>query len=319
MTVAIGIAWRSIKFRFGSFNKLLLEDHYGAKHRKRQRILMNKKNIILLAFATLVGMFFLIAVSFVIFTSYKQYVRNPPVSTVNAEKCSVNGLVAHWRFDEIVDGATPDSSDQHNIGRFKYWFRDQTRFIFGAPKVVKGIDGDGLEFKGRQWVSGGNNSCFTTETFTISAWVWQDRDDKEVPTIMSKSSWTSSDGWWLCSTTKGVLNQGKSRDIDVGIAWGSGFTHVKSGYQLPLREWHHIAVSMDNTRHEAQFYIDGKIFGAKHKNVPNWLVNWNHDLFLGEYDGSGRWPWFGKLDDVRFYNKVLSNTEAQAIFSSRFK
>jgi hypothetical protein len=130
---------------------------------------------------------------------------------------------------------------------------------------------------------------------------------------MSKSSWPFYDGWWLCSAKQGV------RDIDVGIAWGNGFTHIKSGYQLPLREWHHIAVSMDNLRHEAQFYIDGKIYGAKHKNVPNWLVNWNHDLFLGEYDGSGRWPWFGKLEDVRFYNKVLSNEEAQKIYSLHVK
>jgi hypothetical protein len=274
---------------------------------------MIKKNGRLLIFTTLAGLFFLVAASFVIRTSYKQYRNNPPVSLVNAEKCSVKGLVAHWRFDEIIDGATPDSSDQYNIGRFKYWFRDQTRFVFGAPKVIKGMDGNGLEFGGKQWVSGGNNSCFATETFTISAWVWQDRDDMVVPTIMSKSSWPSYDGWWLCSATQGV------RDIDIGIAWGNGYTHIKSGYQLPLREWHHIAVSMDNFRHEAQFYIDGKIYGAKHKNVPNWLVNWNHDLFLGEYDGSGRWPWFGKLDDVRFYNKVLSNEEAQQIFSLHVK
>jgi hypothetical protein len=268
---------------------------------------MNIKISILLS---LVGLCFFAIISFVIQGSYHQYRNNPPVSLSNSEKCSVNGLVAHWKLDEIVDGTTPDSSEQHNNGKFKYWLRDQTRLIFGAPESIKGMDGNGLQLKGRQWVSGGNNSCFTTETCTVSVWVWQDRDDVEVPTIISKSAWPSYDGWWLCSATEGV------RDIDVGIAWGNGFTHIKSGYQLPLREWHHIAVSMDNVRHEAQFYIDGKIYGKKHKNVPKWLVNWNHDLFLGEYDGSGRWPWFGKIDDVRFYNKVLSNEEAQAIYLS---
>ena len=83
-------------------------------------MLMYKKNIILLAFATLAGLLLLAVISFVILTSYNQYRSNPPVSSVNAEKCSANGLVAHWKFDEIVDGAMPDSSDQHNIGRFKY-------------------------------------------------------------------------------------------------------------------------------------------------------------------------------------------------------
>lgn len=271
---------------------------------------MNTKIRLLLIFVALAGVFFMVTTYYLTLSSYSQYREEPPISLANPDKCSVDGLVAHWKLDEVVDGTTPDSSGQQNVGRFKYWFRDRTRIVFGAPQVVKGVGGNGLEFKGRQWISGGNNSCFTTETFTISAWVWQERDDMEIPTIMAKSSWPFYDGWWLCSTTQGV------RDIDVGIAWGNGFTHVKSGYQLPLREWHHIAVSMDNTRHEAQFYIDGKIFGAKHTNVPNWLVNWNHDLFLGEYDGSGRWPWFGKLDDVRFYNKILSNEDAQAIYAS---
>jgi hypothetical protein len=274
---------------------------------------MRKKFSLLLAFVSLAGLLVPAIASFLIIGAHRHYRSNPPVTSTSSEKCSVNGLVAHWKFDEIVDGTTPDTGKQHNVGKLKYWLRNQASIIFETPKVIKGMAGNGLEFDGWQWVSGGNSSCYTTEKFTIAVWVWQDRDDVDVPTIMSKSSWQSHDGWWLCSTTPGV------RDLDVGIAWGNGFTHIKSGYQLPLREWHHITVSMDNTRHEAWFHIDGKPYGEKHVNVPKWLINWNHDLFLGEYDGSGRWPWFGKLDDVRFYNKVLSNDEVQAIYSSHLK
>jgi hypothetical protein len=272
---------------------------------------MKKQINTLLILATLASLFFMATTSFLTLRYYQRYRIDPPTSTPNSEKCPVDGLVAHWKLDESIDGISPDSSGQHNHARFKYWFNDLTRFVFGAPKVINGINGNGLEFKGRQWITGGNNSCFTAEQFTISAWVWQERDDMEVPSIMSKGSWPY-DGWWLCSTTPGI------RDIDVGIGYGSGFTHVKSGFQLPLKEWHHIAVSMDNIKHEAQFYIDGKI-GVKRTGVPKWLTNWNHDLFLGEFDGSGRWPWYGKLDDLRFYNKVLSSEEAQAIYTPPIK
>lgn len=274
---------------------------------------MNNRIRLILICTLLIGLGLLAATYYLTLSAYEYYRSEPPISLANPEKCSVNGLVARWKFDEAEGGTTPDSSEQHNTGKFKYWFRDRTRFVFGAPDVIRGVEGNSLEFKGRQWVSGGNNSCYSTETFTIATWVWQDRDDMEIPTIMAKSSWPFYDGWWLCSTTQGV------RDIDIGISWGNGFAHVKSGYQLPLKEWHHIAVSMDNKKHEAQFYIDGKAYGAKHTNVPNWLVNWNHDLFLAEYDGSGRWPWFGRLDDVRFYNNVLSKEEAEAIYSSTIK
>jgi hypothetical protein len=190
-----------------------------------------------------------------------------------------------------------------------------SHLIFGYPKLVDGKVARALEFKGRQWVSAGNDQCFVAEQSTLAAWVWQESDDEQaapVPTIMAKSSWPTN-GWWLCSTTQGI--QAASRYIDVGIAWGNGLKHVESGYQLPLREWHHIAVTLDNLNHQAQFYIDGKPFGPLHINVPRWLTNWDHDLFVGEYDGSGRWPWVGKLDEVRFYNRVLTAPEIASVFS----
>jgi len=289
---------------------------------------MIKKSIKVIGILILASLVFLAATSLWALKGYKKYIEdNPPITITNPEKCSASGLVAHWKFDEINNNITPDSTEHHKNGTLKYWLSDLTKILYGAPKIVKGVDKNGLEFNGRQWVSAGNDSCFSTETFTISAWIWQDNDYVQgpgkithrpwpynVPTIMAKGSWPY-DGWWLCSTTTDADGKMHYRDIDIGIAWGDGFTHVKSGYQLPLREWHHVVVSMDNKRHEAQFYIDGKIFGAKQTGIPNWLVNWNHDLFLGEYDGSGRWPWEGRLDDVRFYNKVLSNEEALAIYS----
>jgi len=48
-------------------------------------------------------------------------------------------------------------------------------------------------------------------------------------------------------------------------------------------------------------------------------VNWNHDLFIGDYDGSGRWPWDGKLDEARYYNKILSKEDIYRIYSEENK
>ena len=101
----------------------------------------------------------------------------------------------------------------------------------------------------------------------------------------------------------------------MAVAWGTSFTHIESGYKLPLKEWHHIAVTMNNKDHEVQFFVDGLPFGEKHTNVHEWLTNWNHELFIGDYDGSGRWPWDGKLDEVRFYNKILNEKEIFDIFN----
>lgn len=239
---------------------------------------------------------------------YEYQGGNPPISLFRKDRCKQPGLVGHWKFDEVRGRMTPDSSSAHNDGTlgvtpglFAEW---RTPF----SKVVDGKVGKALDFPSKQWVSAENSACFATEQFTVAAWVLLD-DPGVVPTVISKSAWPYN-GWWLCTTT--MNPQGRERFVDFGISWGSDFTHVESGYQLPLHEWHHIIASLDNINQEAQFFIDGKP-GKKQTNVHKWLVNWDHDLFIGDYDGSGRWPWKGKLDDVRFYNKTLTEPEALAI------
>ncbi len=252
-----------------------------------------------------------IIISFLVlkkFIDYRKWI--PPVTTPDAGVCEKSGLVAYWKFDKIVGDSTPDANGKYN-GQFQAYLNINhvSDFLYGFPKLVEGKKGKALQFNGKQWVSGGNRSCFNVEKFTVALWVWQDNDKYKVPTIIAKSSWAGYDGWWLCTTN--------DRFLDLGIAWGNGFVHVESGYRLPLKEWHYVAVSVNNIDHEVQFYVDGLPYGKKHTNVHKWLINWNHDLFIGGYDGSGNWPWHGRLDDVRFYSKILSPKEILAIYSDK--
>lgn len=248
--------------------------------------------------------------------------ENPPISThmgKDYNKDNSLGLVAYWKFDKIEkDKTVIDYSGHGNHGKvlsainmnfpvktIKHPWR--LNYIFGRHKMVKGIRGNAIEIYGRPWISGGNNKAYNTEKFTIAVWVWRERDDdNNTPTIMAKASWPHYDGWWL--TTKYGTNF-----IDMGIAWGEAYQHVESGFELPLKEWHHIAVTMNNADHEVRFFIDGKPFGETHYDVPEWRINWNHDLFIGDYDGSGRWSWYGKIDDARYYDRILNEKEILAI------
>jgi hypothetical protein len=239
---------------------------------------------------------------------------HPATTPYVTGKCTTAGLVGHWKFDQIADGSTPDAGPYGHHGRLALAPRAFAPLRFSAPALVAGPQGNALQLGGNQWVTIANNDCFATERFTVAAWVWLEEADG-VPTIAAKSA-AGTDGWWLCTTSLGA--QEAERYLDFGIGLGEDrIAHVKSGYQLPLREWHHVVASLDNTRSEAQFFIDGKPYGPKHSGVPKWPVNTSHDFMIGEYDGSGRWPWRGKLDDVRFYNYVLSEDEARALYAPR--
>jgi len=275
---------------------------------------LSKQNLVQTLIFVSVACLILLVGSAMTIRHYLYYKAQQPMTTLPSGSTEVpDGLVGHWEFESVSDNSTPNSSIHSNDGEFKSFLVNASSFFYGPPKLIDGVHGNALEFSGKQWIAAGNKNCFNTDIFTLAVWVWQE-DDKDVfvPTIMSKSDWPKYNGWWLCTATEDS-GMGRDRDVNLAISWGNDFAHIKSGYQLPLKEWHHVAVTMDNKKHEVQFYIDGEAYGPPHTDVPEWLINWNHDMFVADYDGSGRWTWVGKLDDVRFYKGVLSPEEIAAV------
>jgi hypothetical protein len=241
----------------------------------------------------------------------------PPISQfIMDKKCEPGRLVGHWPFEALVTRAdhavTPDESGYSNHARVNVAQRPLSRVLYGLPAQTDGKDGKAIRLHGKHWLSAGNNHCFTGEQFTVAAWVWLEKTGL-VPTIVSKST-LPHNGWFLVTTSK--PEQRHDRYLELAMLWPGGFMHVESGYQLPLQEWHHVVVTADNVAGEVQFYIDGKP-RPKHQGLPKWQTNWDHDFIIGDYDGSGRWPWIGRLDDVRFYNYVLSDAESTGLYSHR--
>ena len=75
-----------------------------------------------------------------------------------------------------------------------------------------------------------------------------------------------------------------------------------------------MAFSFDNEAHEVRFYVDGVPRGDVHRDVPTMRVNLTHPLVIGDDDGSGRWPWEGRLDDVRVWNRIVDDGEVKRAF-----
>jgi hypothetical protein len=241
------------------------------------------------------------------------------------EKCEGDSLKAEifsLPFDGRDGNLTPDASGNRHAGIMGSLFDDNRLFFklpqktrnFAVPSPVEGANGMGkaLRFNGRNWVHAGNSQCYTKDRFTISLWAWKDKarpiaeGDWFVPTLAAKSDWPGN-GWWLCT-------EPNTNNIDMALSFGAARRHIHSGYALPPEEWHHISVTMDNITHEIGFFIDGKPFGEKHADVPAWLTNWDQNLFVGDYDGTARWPWFGRIDNVHFHGIVLSPEEIHAIY-----
>jgi len=129
------------------------------------------------------------------------------------------------------------------------------------------------------------------------------------PSGASVSVWIRHDtlpspGWLcsVCSYNSFIIQQ------SVNYFAASYFTGLSNQIVNPPtaidKHWHHMAATRDNT--ELKFYIDGVLMGTSPTPAGAGPFPTFDNYLLGA--GFGNF-WKGALDDLRFYNKVLSPAE----------
>ena len=80
--------------------------------------------------------------------------------------------------------------------------------------------------------------------------------------------------------------------------------------QIWINHWYHIVYVFNNG--ENKIYVDGQLKGTSSSNSIN--IGNGRDLYFGKF--SDYWfPLDGSLDDIRIYNRVLLESEIQALYN----
>ncbi len=228
--------------------------------------------------------------------------------------CPRTGLVARWELDRHENGRFADSAGLGLDLSLEGSSAPLAALRYGAPPLVEARSGHGVSIEQHHWLAAPNSRCFATGLISVAAWVKLD-DLARMPTIVGKSTWPA-DGFWLLTTTPEPA--GTERRLQLGfVSEKTEVQHVDAGYVLPLHEWHHVAFALDNEAHEVRFFVDGKPFGDVHRGLEPMRVNVSHPLYVGDDDGTGRWPWHGSLDDVRVWNRVVTEDEVARAFAGK--
>ena len=86
-------------------------------------------------------------------------------------------------------------------------------------------------------------------------------------------------------------------------------------YDFPLNEWHHIAVTMDNSTKMANMYIDANLVTSR--DFSGQSVNTNdYNLQIANYY-SGNYAFEGKIDETVIWNSALTQSQIQAYFNKK--
>jgi len=210
-----------------------------------------------------------------------------------------SGLVGSWSFDESTGTTVHDSSGNGNNGT-----------LINAPLWWNGKFGTALNFDGTDdYVEIPHNETLTSSNFTIEAWIYlssdvvgtQARIVSKQETISKSYSFDIFGNGYGGSTGNQLLSS-----IGTGATW----YNFLSTTHLSNQTWYHVAGTQEGTN--SKIYIDGQL--DKNGTTSTQTANNTGVLTIGcqKQTGTNATYFFnGTIDEVRIYNRALSQQEIQ--------
>lgn len=235
-----------------------------------------------------------------------------PDDVLNAQDITT-GLVGHWTMD---DGSGTTASDSSPQGR-------NAEILFGDPEWIPGVKGTALDFDG-------DDALYIPDWYgiggaaerTITAWIRS--TDANTHGIVS---WGFSGGTGQKYHFRINNNAGNGEDgalrTEIQGSFNIGSTFVRDG------EWHFVASTFPvegGVMTDVTHYVDGFLEDAKSTNGsgPTLVLDTTASADLSDQEvrigmrvqGDTDNFYTGAVDEVRIYDRGLTNAEIQAIMKA---
>lgn len=202
------------------------------------------------------------------------------------EKRLDDGLVGYWKFDENADDASGNSNNGRPLGVTSV----EDRF---------GKENGAFRFNGSCYVEVPNSPSLRDITGSITMTAWINPHE-------------------LCNSWITVMQKSDRKNCQYTLAWKpsevvlsfTGNVRWPAQPEFELNKWQHVAMTYDGTK--VILYRDGKIVGLW--PFQGRFRQNDFSLYFG-YDPFGGLEYFiGDMDDVRLYNRGLSEEEVKVLY-----
>ena len=211
------------------------------------------------------------------------------------------GLVGHWKFDEGSGNRAVDSVGNAH-GK-----------LHGNPTWTRGRIGGALKFDGKDdWVEVGEYP--TLERFTVCVWVNIEIRSRESPVFVCLRANVVQQPNRDLNFEIDILGKHTAVELYSHLPNGTG-VRVQSNTNLVGTGWHHVAASYDGR--EYRVYVDGQLENRLTGGPP--ATRGTQSLSFGaEPIVSSRQRYWhrGKLDDIRIYDRALSDADLRSLYES---
>jgi hypothetical protein len=223
-----------------------------------------------------------------------------PVKLIRSIRVSLAGHVAQnligwWKLNEGAGTVAEDSSQEPHDGNLvngPAWTRDP-----GGNEPC-------LQFSGaNQYVSLGNILQGSYAELSIACWVKHDKTGWN--NIVERSDWSGPGGI-------GLMMDYNTTSVTFGFYWNNN--NVRSIVNAQDGQWHHVVgtLSRGESGYVYRIYVDGTLDNTQTGNMG--LAPASNGWAIGaRYDGT--YAYRGLIQDVRIYDRALSEEEILAIYN----
>jgi len=216
-----------------------------------------------------------------------------------AQEPVTDGLVSYWTFDNVKNSIVEDA-----------WGKNDGT-IQGDPKMVVGKVGNALEFDGKKdYIEvPDSDSLDITDEITVEAWVKPDEAagyGATFRTIAAKDKHASQPYGFYWDSTNG--------ELEFVVNDASDRLTVAYDYNGKVGTWVHLAATYDGAG--IKIYVDGDVIGSKAYSQKLFVDD--GILCIGRDPDFGSDRYFpGVIDELRIYNRALTEAEIQRNFGSK--
>jgi hypothetical protein len=200
-------------------------------------------------------------------------------------------LIASYNFNAGTGTTLVDRSGNNNNGTLKN----------GPIWTISGKYGSALAFDGvnDKVVVPDSNSLDLTTKLTLEAWVYPTGAMSSWDTILMKEQPPSNLLY--------VLYANGDSNVPNGWLWLGSEQGILGTSTLPLNTWSHLALTYDGAT--LRFYVNGQLVQSRAQTGS--LPVTTGVLSIG---ANSIWPdetFLGRIDEIRIYNKALTQQEIQ--------
>jgi hypothetical protein len=244
-------------------------------------------------------------------TSYDGNAANAPLLHVEY----ASGPIAHWTFDEGSGQTAADSSGNSRDGTLG----STTGADANDPTWACVTGGNALDFDGtNDYVEDADGELYINgvTALTLALWVKSDVTGTDKGVFISEDPSSGSDNILALRYDAAGGNGGGTNVIKASVNVSGTSGNYESAQNVQTTSWQHLTLTW-SSGNQLALYIDGNLDTPTfNSSARTGTLSNATKLLIGKGTKDASAGWDGQIDDVRLYDRVLSQAEITALAAS---